>query len=248
MSYRNNNRRTGHKRYSASIGAPTGVYEIDNPYNLKETLNRWTPDKPQPGKVPVVAPTGAQGTMQAGKDAVTVFNDIVAAMRRAGANDRIAHYAGFQAALETGGFTSNVMKQNGNYSGIKYAKQAGATQGTKSPEGNYFAKYATMDDWARDLMRLLSFRARAVDATSIDDYAARLKQSGYYGSSESSYAAGMKRYEKLYAGYKAAEAAVKNPIVKPAEKKESDSILEWVSDNPLKTLGLALGVMLIMRR
>ena len=55
-----------------------------------------------------------------------------------------------QARFESADYTSNVFKKNNNTSGVKYIGQKNATQGTLSPEGNYYAKYDTVQDSLND--------------------------------------------------------------------------------------------------
>jgi hypothetical protein len=114
-----------------------------------------------------------------------------------------------QARFESADYTSNVFKANNNTSGIKYIKQANAVQGTLSPEGDYYAKFNTIQDCINDkIVRLYNITMRGVspqqlkDSTSSDDFARLLKQRGYYGNTAygtpqaesdiSNYARGMK--------------------------------------------------------
>ena len=55
-----------------------------------------------------------------------------------------------QARFESADYTSNVFKQNNNTSGIKFIGQPNAVQGTLSPEGNYYAKFNTIQDAIND--------------------------------------------------------------------------------------------------
>jgi LPXTG-motif cell wall-anchored protein len=104
-----------------------------------------------------------------------------------------------QARFESADYTSNVFKRNNNTSGVKFIGQKNAVQGTLSPEGNYYAKYNTIQDSLNDkIVRLYNIRMRGVtpeqlkNARSADEFANLLKQRGYYGSSEAGYAAGLK--------------------------------------------------------
>ena len=114
-----------------------------------------------------------------------------------------------QARFESADYTSNVFKANNNTSGIKFISQANAVQGTLSPEGNYYAKFNTVQDAINDkIIRLYNINMRGItsqqlkDSTSSDDFARLLKQRGYYGNAAygtseaeadiSNYARGMK--------------------------------------------------------
>jgi uncharacterized FlgJ-related protein len=104
-----------------------------------------------------------------------------------------------QARFESADYTSNVFKKNNNTSGVKFIGQKNAVQGTLSPEGNYYAKYNTIQDSLNDkIVRLYNIRMRGVtpeqlkNAKDAAEFARLLKQRGYYGSSEAEYAAGLK--------------------------------------------------------
>jgi uncharacterized FlgJ-related protein len=104
-----------------------------------------------------------------------------------------------QARFESADYTSNVFKQNNNTSGIKFIGQRNAVQGTLSPEGNYYAKFNTIQDAINDkIARLYNINMRGVtpqqlkDSTDAIDFANKLKQRGYFGSSASEYANGLK--------------------------------------------------------
>ena len=104
-----------------------------------------------------------------------------------------------QARFESADYTSNVFKNNNNTSGIKFIGQPNSVQGTLSPEGNYYAKFNTVEDGINDkIVRLYNIRMRGVtpqqlkDSTNADEFSSLLKQRGYYGSSQSQYASGLK--------------------------------------------------------
>jgi hypothetical protein len=104
-----------------------------------------------------------------------------------------------QARFESADYTSNVFKQNNNTSGIKFVGQPNAVQGTLSPEGNYYAKFNTIQDAINDKIgRIYNLTMKGVtpqqlkDSTDAIDFANKLKQRGYFGSSASEYASGLK--------------------------------------------------------
>lgn len=109
-------------------------------------------------------------------------------LANAGFPSQVIPWATAQVMLETNGLKSNVSKSDFNLSGIKYVKQAGATQGTKSPEGNYYAKYGSYEAWATDFKRVLSRGANPpIDAASVSDYVSRLSANHYFTSSPGPY-------------------------------------------------------------
>lgn len=96
-----------------------------------------------------------------------------------------------QARFESADYTSFVFRLNNNTSGIKFIKQPNAVQGTLSPEGDYYAKFNTVQDAINDkIVRLYNIKMRGVtpqqlkDSTSAADFARLLKQRGYYGNAE----------------------------------------------------------------
>jgi LPXTG-motif cell wall-anchored protein len=106
-----------------------------------------------------------------------------------GFNPKAAKLIVAQARFESADYTSNVFKNNNNTSGIKFIGQPNAVQGTLSPEGNYYAKFNTIQDSINDkIVRLYNITMGGVtpkqlkDSTDVNDFANKLKKRGYYGS------------------------------------------------------------------
>ena len=99
-----------------------------------------------------------------------------------------------QMAHESGGFTSHVQATNNNFTGIKFANQEGATKGVLSPEGDYYANFSTPYYWAKSYYHELTKKSNPLGATSIKDFAARLKANGYFTASLESYTAALKSW------------------------------------------------------
>ena len=106
-----------------------------------------------------------------------------------------------QARFESADYTSNVFKTDNNTSGIKYigSRQINASRGLLSPEGDYYAHFDTIQDCINDkIVRLYNIKMGGVtpqqlkDSTDATEFANLLKQRGYYGSSASEYASGMR--------------------------------------------------------
>lgn len=105
----------------------------------------------------------------------------------------------FQAAHETGGFSSNVFLTCNNINGYKWVGQSTALGPcVASPEGDYYAKYATIEDsvheqvlWIKRRQSEGKFPADLNSITSVDQYALLLKNSGWYGDSLANYTAGL---------------------------------------------------------
>jgi len=107
-----------------------------------------------------------------------------------------------QAAVETAGFNSNVSATDNNLSGIMYigkpSVQKNAVQGSAFPPNEsktaHYARFASVQDWAVDYLRILSIdkgAGRPIDSTNTADLAATLKANGYYTATQSSYAAAL---------------------------------------------------------
>ena len=119
-----------------------------------------------------------------------------------------------QVLHETGNFTkkSNVYIKNNNASGIKWLnapRQKNASKGTLVPPGersktnpnwslNWYAKFNTIGDWAVDLVRILKFGAKPIDATTPEDFVQRLSKNRYFGSGDPApYTASVKKWYKM---------------------------------------------------
>jgi LPXTG-motif cell wall-anchored protein len=114
-----------------------------------------------------------------------------------------------QARFESADYSSNVFKKNNNTSGIKFIGQPNAIRGTLAPanertcnggcNGDYYAKFNTIQDSINDkIVRLYNIKMRGVtpeqlkNAKDATEFANLLKQRGYYGSSATDYASGLK--------------------------------------------------------
>ena len=116
-----------------------------------------------------------------------------------GFNPVAAKLIAAQARFESADYNSNVFKLNNNTSGIKFIGQPNSVKGTLSPEGNYYAKFNTIQDAINDkIVRLYNITMRGVtpqqlkDSTDANDFANKLKQRGYFGSTAIDYANGLK--------------------------------------------------------
>lgn len=107
-----------------------------------------------------------------------------------------------QLALESSHGTSNVSKTDNNFSGIKFANQKGATQGSVSSEGDHYAHFKTVGDFANAYADLLNSGYNLKGVTNAQQFAHALKNGkygAYYGSSEASYASNLDSIAKQYA-------------------------------------------------
>ena len=140
------------------------------------------------------------------------------ALIKAGLKDPVLKFALAQLLFETGRFTakSKVASENNNYSGIKYLNRTyqKATRGSLAPPNervsdinsplNYYAKFASVDDWAKDFVRIISLQrsgnlaGKPVDSISLKTYIDRLALNKYFGSDRNLYLAGTKKYFDMF--------------------------------------------------
>lgn len=107
-----------------------------------------------------------------------------------------------QAKHESANFTSSVFRNNNNLFGYKYVGQSGAMQGSISPEGDYYAKYANVAASALEVVNWWKRRIKAGkiggwhDIDTAEKYGYHLKANGYYGDSLKNYVTGLQRWFK----------------------------------------------------
>lgn len=107
-----------------------------------------------------------------------------------------------QLALESTHGTSKVSQTDNNFSGIKFANQKGATKGSPSPEGDNYAHFKSIGDFANAYADLLNSSYNLKGVTNAQQFAHALKNGkygAYYGSSEASYASNLESLAKQYA-------------------------------------------------
>jgi hypothetical protein len=136
-----------------------------------------------------------------------------AALINAGLKVPVLNFALAQLLLETGRFTrkSAVATLNNNYTGIKFLNKPyqiaergssvpSAEQNKANPNAplNFYAKFKDADGWAKDYVRILSFGAKPINATTIEDFNTRLQKNKYYGSSPVVYGKILKQYLAMF--------------------------------------------------
>lgn len=136
---------------------------------------------------------------------IAIAQQAATALLSAGMSAAFLPLALAQLAHETAGFKSRVMAVDNNLSGIKFINSAtiqkGATKGSASPEGNYYARFESINAWARDYIRIISRGTNPpIKATDTATLATRLKANGYYTDTVSNYAAALKSWMPAVAG------------------------------------------------
>lgn len=103
-----------------------------------------------------------------------------------------AAYFQAQMDFESAHGESQIAREGNNYGGIKFVGQKGAHAGGGSPEGDSYAYYDKLDDFANDYARILS--ADGIHSgMSVEDFVGALKAHGYMGADESTYLAGVRQ-------------------------------------------------------
>lgn len=122
-------------------------------------------------------------------------NKVFTALKQAGLSPQAASYATYQAYFESAAFTDYKYLQHNNPSGIKFAGQIGFSFGViGAVKGNNgFAYFNTLADWARAMKHEVTKGTNPAGATTIEDYAIRLKNNGYFEANLNDYTAGLKR-------------------------------------------------------
>ncbi len=130
---------------------------------------------------------------------MTIDEQIYTAALKAGFSPSAAKLVVAQARHETGNYSSYQFRNNNNLFGMKYVKQPLAKQGNKSPEGDFYAKYANVGDSVQDLVNRnykitrggVSFD-QLKNVSDSTDFAQKLKKRGYYTAGVNEYANGLK--------------------------------------------------------
>lgn len=104
-------------------------------------------------------------------------------LRNAGFSGMPVTYALAHVMHESNNLQSNLSRNYNNLSGIKYIGQHGAKQGPKSPEGDYYAAFDTLQAWANDYARILRLnkgKGSPITAPTANDFLQRLYANGYF--------------------------------------------------------------------
>lgn len=121
-----------------------------------------------------------------------------------GFNSDSAKLVAAQARVESAAYTSNLFKQNNNLFGVKFVGQPLATRGllvppnertSGDPNTNYYAKYKSPQDSAKDVIeRLYQRTINGVTPTQLhnvrtpEEFAELQRKRGYFGGSSENYA------------------------------------------------------------
>ncbi len=119
------------------------------------------------------------------------FVTINSVLYRNGYKDPLRAFVIAQTIHETGNFTSPLyLSGSNNLTGIKYAANSPYQSGAHGA----YATYSSLDNWAKDLARIISRKGSAgipANAQTITQYAHLLKANKYYGATESAYLSGL---------------------------------------------------------
>jgi len=129
-------------------------------------------------------PANADPLQRAYDGAAFVHNNLL----KRGISEPGASYGTYQTYHETNGYTNNGWNSYNNASGIMFAGQKGAKKG---PNG--YAVFNTWDDYFNAFAYELRKKSNPSAANSLEEFAARLKQNGYYQANQVDYFSGLKR-------------------------------------------------------
>jgi len=137
------------------------------------------------------------------KDQATRAFQAGTALKNKGLSNQQIGWVMAQIAFETGHYKNKSSINDNNLSGIKYFGQKNATPGTPAPknEGTApYARFATIDDWANDYLRIMKTvgKFRPLEATDSTEFVKRLKANGYFGGDLNTYIAGVNSLVKFY--------------------------------------------------
>jgi hypothetical protein len=131
--------------------------------------------------------------------AIAVQTAIANVLNRRGVNmDRLPLIMA-QVAHETGNFRHRLGTQYNNVSGIKYSPKSAikgeSDSGVKSPEGNNYSKFDSLGTWAERYYNIVNRGpAFPLQATSVADFADRLKRNRYYTDTVANYTKGLQSW------------------------------------------------------
>lgn len=117
------------------------------------------------------------------------FFKVLAAIKKLPLSKKQLTFLMSQILVETGFFDARVkvFDLNNNASGIYYSGSAaqianGATQGTPRPakEKGYYAKFDSLDNWAKEYYRVLNRKSMPLNSDNINDFTVKLKQNNYF--------------------------------------------------------------------
>lgn len=141
--------------------------------------------------------------IQGNKYSAQFFTNLFTSM---GVNKKVIPFMVAQIAHETNNFTSIQLLKNNNGAGITYINnpyQINAHRASELPEDkNYhYAKFDTIQDFANDYLRILKYGIdKPINSNSLEEFAKRLKNNGFYSDTLDNYTKGLKFFYKKYAG------------------------------------------------
>jgi len=101
-----------------------------------------------------------------------------------------------QMLVETAGFTHRLAISANNFGGIKFAPKFNKDSGIKSPEGDNYARYDSIEGFIKDYLRIISRGGdkAPIKADTVADFARRLKANKYYTAEEADYLRALKSW------------------------------------------------------
>jgi uncharacterized FlgJ-related protein len=126
-----------------------------------------------------------------------IINLIYGKLLNCGFSERMSRFISMQAAHETGGFKSALLRSNNNLFGMKQPK---LRQTTSAGEKNGYASYESLEKSVSDMAIYLRTQGFALDYKSIDEYIEQLYKKRYFEAPIEEYRHGMTAFYKQYYG------------------------------------------------
>lgn len=125
-----------------------------------------------------------------------ISKNIITTLVANGLSEEKARMLLAQMLVETSGFSSRVAIQANNFGGIKFAPKFNKDSGIKSPEGDNYARYDSIDGFIKDYLRIVSRGGNnaPIKADTIAEYNRRLKAQRYYTAPETDYLKALKSW------------------------------------------------------
>lgn len=125
-----------------------------------------------------------------------ISNKVVRTLISNGLSEEKARMLLAQMLVETSGFSHRLATQANNFGGIKFSPKFNKDSGIKSPEGDNYARYDSIDGFIKDYLRIVSRGGNnaPIKADTIAEYARRLKANKYYTANEADYLKALKSW------------------------------------------------------
>ena len=146
-----------------------------------------------------------------------------------------------QLSIESSNFTSPLSTNYNNFGGIKFYNQntPGVSDGDVSPEGDDYAYYDSIDDFAKDYLRTLNTvgAARPLQQTTPENFVQALKTNGYFTGDLGNYINIVKINSAYYLNNVLTDLKEDVKAVATAANAAANTVATTAKKNPLLIIG-----------